>query len=115
MNCTKCGREIPETAVFCDKCLDDMKKHPLPPGVALQLPVRKPSANPKSANRKKGPSPEEQILTLRKIIKWLTIVLLSVLLLLVLSVVLLINTLQKPADKTPATAVYSEQQWERFT
>lgn len=115
MNCTRCGREIPETAVFCDKCLDDMKQHPLPPGVALQLPVRKTSAVSKTAVRKKGPTPEELVVTQRKTIKWLFVTLLCVLLLLGLSVILLINTLNKPARETPAAALYTELQPDCFT
>lgn len=115
MNCTRCGREISETAVFCDKCLDDMKQHPLPAGVALQLPVRKPSTTSKANNRKKGPSSEELVVMQRKTIKWLLIALLCVFLLLVLAVILLVNTLKKPAEETPAVAPVIELQLDRFT
>ena len=114
MNCTRCGRDIPETATFCEKCLEDMNRNPLPPGSTVQLPTRKPAAASKQTSRKKGPSAEELVISQRKTIKWLALSLLCTFLLLVLSIVLLVNILQQPKDETPA-AVQVVSEMECFT
>ena len=68
VSCMKCGREIGENQVFCDICLADMKKHPVKPGIAVQLPHRKETHTVKKAapRRKQAPAPEERILRLKK-------------------------------------------------
>ena len=75
MNCMKCGREIGEDAVFCDFCLEDMKKYPVKPGIAIQLHHRKetPAVKKTYVKRKQPPTPEEQIAKLKKRIRRLTI------------------------------------------
>ena len=76
MNCMKCGREIGEGAVFCDSCLEDMKKYPVKPGIAIQLPGRKesPAAVKKAVpKRRQPPTLEEQIAKLKKRIRRLTV------------------------------------------
>ena len=65
--CMKCGRERPEDQVFCDRCLADMREHPVKPGVVVLLPRRN-DAQPKPAPRKRhlSLSPEEQVKILKK-------------------------------------------------
>lgn len=67
MNCMKCGVEIQEGQVFCDHCLSVMAQHPVRPGTHIHLPKRAlAAAAPKKAVKKKRvPSPEEQIATLK--------------------------------------------------
>lgn len=84
MNCMKCGREIGEERVFCDLCLEDMKKYPVKPGIAIQLPSRKePNSVKKPApKRRQPPTPEEQILKLKKWVRrWVVLWLVTALLL----------------------------------
>lgn len=65
MLCLKCGRETTGDHVFCDSCQKKMDGYPVAPGTAVHLPQR--ATSPKKASpRKRGPSPEEQILSLRR-------------------------------------------------
>lgn len=75
MGCMKCGREIEEGQVFCDACLNVMQKYPVKPGTAVQLPHRTDTPFPKKSapKRRQAPSPEEQILRLRKQLHWLVV------------------------------------------
>lgn len=67
MNCMKCGREVETEQVFCEDCLLDMEKYPVAPGTAVQLPLhRDTSAARKQAPRRRKPSLEEQVKTLKK-------------------------------------------------
>ena len=71
MNCMKCGRDIRDDQAFCPKCLELMKKHPVKPDVAVQLPIRREIPQKKAPPRKKVRTPEEQILQLKKRNRWL--------------------------------------------
>ena len=75
MNCMKCGREIAEAAVFCETCLEDMRKYPVKPGIAVQLPSRKDAPAPRKVHprRRQPPTPEEQIQKLKKRLRRMTI------------------------------------------
>ena len=75
MNCIKCGREIEDDTVFCGSCLEDMKKYPVKPGIAIQLPGKKDAPIPKKIHvkRKQPPTPEEQILKLKKRLRRMTV------------------------------------------
>lgn len=75
MNCMKCGRDIGEDQVFCDSCLDVMKKYPVKPGIAIQLPSRNHAPSPKKATvrRRQPPTPEEQVQRLKKRLKRMVI------------------------------------------
>ena len=82
MVCMKCGREAPEGQAFCQECLMEMEKYPVKPGTLVQLPNRRETAPPKKAVKRRGSGPEEQLRTMKKRIRILTIL---VALLLVLS------------------------------
>ena len=68
MNCMKCGRDIEEGQVFCEKCLEAMKQYPVRPGIVIQLPHRKEGAPVKKPYvRRRGEILlEEQIRRLKK-------------------------------------------------
>lgn len=66
MNCMKCGRETAGEDVFCQECLLQMEKYPVPPGVVVLLPRRKESSSMKKVTKRYTPSMEEQIAVLRK-------------------------------------------------
>ena len=67
MNCMKCGREVESEQVFCEECLLEMKKYPVKPGTAVQLPIRRESSPArKTQPRRRTVSLEEQVRILKK-------------------------------------------------
>lgn len=83
MYCMKCGRDIKEGQVFCNSCLEDMKKYPVKPGTAIQLPHKKEAPSKKVyVKRKQPPTAEEQLQKLRKRLKRMIILWLITLILL---------------------------------
>ena len=73
MNCLKCGREIPEDQVFCDACLEVMKKYPVKPGTPVVIHPRE-SRGPDPVKKKF--STEEMLSRLQKrnrcLSRWVT-------------------------------------------
>ena len=67
MNCMKCGVEIPEKQVFCDRCLAAMAEYPVKPDSHIHLPKREDAAEAakRAAKKKRAPSAEEKIAALR--------------------------------------------------
>ena len=84
MQCTKCGRDVADSAVFCDLCLEVMAKYPVKVGTALQLPQRKAEPPKKQSRRRRQYSPEEQVVRQKKTIRWLRLSLTASILLLAL-------------------------------
>ena len=68
MNCLKCGRETEDERIFCEACVEVMKKYPVKPGIAIQLPHRNESPALKKVlpKRRQPPTPEEQIRKLKR-------------------------------------------------
>lgn len=73
--CMKCGRELKDQQVFCEKCLADMEQHPVKPGVVVLLPQRQQTQKPTSRRKHPAAPPEEQIKKLRKTVLRLRIAL----------------------------------------
>ena len=73
MNCLRCGRETQEDHVFCDSCLEEMKKYPVRPGTAVMLPRRGEEASPKKIKRHVKPvlPLEDQVRKLKKQRFWI--------------------------------------------
>ncbi len=96
MNCIKCGIEVKEPQVFCDKCLAEMEKYPVKPNVTVSLPPR-PAYTPskKKSRRAKYVKPEDLIRHLRTKVRllWLTVILLFAAFTLV--AVMMLNMLDK--------------------
>lgn len=63
MNCMKCGAEIPEKQVFCDRCLEVMEQYPISPAIHIHLPKRPQNVDEpkKPVKKKRAPSLEEQL------------------------------------------------------
>lgn len=92
MNCMKCGTQIQEGNVFCERCLSDMKKYPVNPGTPIQLPSRPaPEAVKKAPPRSRVPTAEEKLSRMRQVVKWLAVSLVVSLLLLGFSISLLLE------------------------
>lgn len=80
VHCLKCGRETEENQSFCPDCLLDMSKHPVDPNAVVLLPRRETAAPAKKPARKKAPTPEERILSLKRRNRLLVVLLLLALL-----------------------------------
>jgi len=68
MHCMKCGTEISEGQVFCERCLLDMQTRPVKPGTVVTIPSRPALQTLKKPPVRKKRSPEEQAFRLRKIV-----------------------------------------------
>ena len=102
MNCLKCGKATEDGQVFCPQCQEKMARHPVKPGAVIHLTQRiVPLTDKKSATKVREDAPQDQLLQLRKLIRWLiaTITLLS--LLLCATAGMLVQTLTKD-NVTPA-------------
>lgn len=76
MNCMKCGVELKDSGVFCEACLADMEKYPVQSNIAVQLPRRPVSVQPKKkARRQRYVKPEDQIRHLKRVRNGLCILL----------------------------------------
>lgn len=95
MQCLKCGKKTAGKQVFCDDCLLVMQDYPVKPGTPVHLPKREARAAEKKAPVSRGPTPAEQLRSLRTTMRWLlgVVAILSVLLLFTAG--MLIHTLQQ--------------------
>ena len=75
MKCLKCGNDTTLDRVFCDECILIMEKYPVSPSTPVILPKRTDSSAVRKTQRKKAPSPEEQIVVLKGRIRLLIILL----------------------------------------
>ena len=66
MACIKCGKKTRDEQTFCPQCLEAMDDYPVPADVHVQLPVRLPDSGKKPGRKRRGPSPEEQVIALRR-------------------------------------------------
>ena len=70
MNCLRCGQEVSPDQVFCDSCLADMERHPVKAGTPVILPKRS-KPLPVKRSHKRIQKPEDQLVTQRRLIGWL--------------------------------------------
>ena len=73
--CMRCGRDLAEGQVFCQRCREDMDRYPVKPGIAVQLPSRRPEAPKRAAPRRRTLPPEEQVKRLRRLNRTLSFLL----------------------------------------
>ena len=85
MCCMKCGRETALGQAFCKECLEDMSHYPVNPATPVQLPVQTTAVNVnrRPARSRKVRKPEEQILQLRKQVRFQRCMIIFLLLLLI--------------------------------
>lgn len=65
MYCLRCGNETANEQVFCEKCLENMERHPIKPGTPVKLPNRELYPAPKKQTRRRSLTLEEQIIRLK--------------------------------------------------
>ena len=88
MNCLKCGVQVSDDQVFCETCLKQMEKCPIPPDYVVQVPVEQPEEPQRKQARRqrKVLKPEEQIQHQKTVIRSLSTVLALVLLMFVMGI-----------------------------
>ncbi len=97
MECLKCGIEIDSGHTFCDECVAQMAKHPIKPGTPVHLPIR-PTTHEKAAARTRERTPSQAIAELRRMIRWLTVTIAVLSLLLCATAVFLLHTLDAQSE-----------------
>ena len=90
MKCMRCGTAITSDQVFCNPCLEDMKRHPVDPATPVQIPQR-PSSVPAKLSHRKARKPEEQVNILRKMVFWQMIIIAILVIALIVAVVFLLQ------------------------
>lgn len=74
MNCLRCGAKIEDALSFCDRCRQAMEAHPVKPGTPVQIISRPQQEQEKKPSRRKEARKDEANLRLRRIIRWQTVV-----------------------------------------
>lgn len=101
MYCLRCGRECPDGQAFCADCLETSKAYPIKPGTAVQLPDRQKYLESRPYVRRRIVTAEEQVVQLRKSVRFLAIAVVILSLVLGITAALLLQSLQKPNDTMP--------------
>ena len=104
MNCMKCGRDMTQQQAFCEECLAEMEKYPVKPGTVVHLPRRREeTGGKKSHNRRKHlQSPEDQVKSLKRMVRVLLVTLLvSTILLVVSGYFTLVHLAEKDVVRLP--------------
>lgn len=91
MQCLRCGKNIPDDAVFCIDCQAEMAKYPVAPGTPAFIPPQPKQKKP----RPRQASKDEQIARLRLRTRHMAIAIGALALLLVVSLTALFLSLQK--------------------
>ena len=73
MYCMRCGQEVMSGQVFCEDCLAIMQQHPISPDTPVYLPPRQTASPVKKQPRKRTVSMEEQMLSLRKRLRFFVV------------------------------------------
>ena len=74
MNCLRCGAEIEDALSFCDRCRQAMEAHPVKPGTPVQIIPRPQQEQEKKPSRRKESKKDDSTVRLRRIVRWLTVV-----------------------------------------
>ena len=102
MHCFRCGRECPETQVFCDRCLKQMQANPVKQGAAVQLTdSSRRYAEAPAVRVRRQPSPEEKVVALRTAVRWLAVAVVALSLLLGIAGWLLLDSVYHPETVMP--------------
>lgn len=114
MYCLRCGTETEKDQVFCQKCTENMDRHPVKPGTPIKIPVRNTNTSGKKPNRKKNISAEEMVSRLRVRNRTVIALWLTSLVLLGVMTFLYIREIKKPnvapTPTKPITGAFAE--WE---
>lgn len=92
--CLKCGKKAAERSVFCSDCLAIMEDYPIKPGTVVHLPHRRPQREIKTIDFEET-TQSAQLASQRGMIRWLTGIIAALSVLLVITAVLLLHSLEK--------------------
>ena len=95
MQCLKCGKDVSSSPAFCDACLAERERYPVKPGTAIQLPKRE---APARLTPLREASAADRLSQARKIIRWLYLTVALLALLLSITGIMLIRTLDRAAQ-----------------
>lgn len=95
MACIKCGKDTAAGAEFCKECLADMERHPVKQGTPVILPKRDELSVMRS-NRKKTLKPEQQVLQLKRALRWVLTLCILLLLVATVSILVLFHLVDDP-------------------
>lgn len=101
MGCLKCGKETEESQIFCNSCLETMEAYPIKPGTPVILPQRSSNPHHEKPSSRKELSPEHQLQYLRKLLRWFAGVIALLSVLLCITGVMLIRSLNKQSAPAP--------------
>lgn len=73
MTCMKCGRETAEEEVFCEECLAEAAEYPIDPNAVVIIPRRDAAEPVKKTVRRRTVPLDEQVKSLKKRVRWLTV------------------------------------------
>lgn len=108
MKCLRCGVETMGKQVFCDDCLAFMEKYPVNPGTAVHLPLRNQTDNTKKNVRKRRElTADEQLLRMKRLVRWLSLGLAAALLAAAVLGTLLFLRLSDPVSQLPQGRNYT--------
>ncbi len=93
--CLKCGKKTEKQAVFCGDCLQVAKAYPVKPGSVVHLPSRQTLQNTAAVSDFQEPTRAEQTAHLRKLVRWLTVVIAFLSVLLIITAALLVHALDR--------------------
>lgn len=93
MQCLKCGKDVSADLTFCEECLAEMAQYPVDPGTAIHIPKRTAPERRPAASRE--PSAAELLSRARKTIRWLFLLVILLSLLLSVTGIMLIRTLDR--------------------
>jgi len=108
MACIKCGKNTKDSEVFCPECLEVMEKYPVKAEIHIQLPNR-PGEYYKPAKKRRPPTVEEQVSGLKKKVRWLTAVIILLIVTLGFSVYLLTRKEEAPKEVEWGTNYSTEE------
>ena len=102
MHCLRCGKENRNEQVFCDACLKTMEQRPVKPGTTVQIPEKPVYTPERRSVLHHAVSPAEQISQLRGTLRWMTVTIVVLSVVLMLTAGMLIYTLtHSSAQETP--------------
>ena len=70
MGCLKCGRDLEDGQVFCDRCLGTMARFPVKPGTPVLLPRQREEPAPRKGKLRLPPTPEAQLKRCKTWLRW---------------------------------------------
>ena len=115
MKCMRCGVETSGQQVFCNDCLSVMEQYPIKPGTPVVVPVHDTPVPQRRAPIRRVRKPEEQLLTLKRMVLILSILLVAVSAAFAITTSVLVQRLEQAQNTRPPGQNYSVETGESET